>query len=439
VSIAERGSGLALRAVRTVSSSDLLDRLGLRDAAERVLYRGTRDGFRAVSTAGRTFNAAAKRARPARPATTRSDLFDLTPTDEQAMLQEAFGDFATEKLRPAALDADMKSAAPPELLAQAEELGLAMLGVPEELGGAVAERSAVTTVLAAEALAHGDMGLAVAALAPAGVATALTLWGDEHQQATYLPPFVEDERAPVAALALLEQRAAFDPFALTTRARSEGDDYVLSGLKTLVPRGAEAELLLVGAKLDDGRQGLFLVEPNEVEGVEARPAPAMGLRAAATADVRFIDVRLPASALVGGGDAEIFAECVQRARLAWCAVATGTARAVRDYVVPYVNERQTFGEPISHRQSVAFAVADIAIELEGMRLLTLRAAARADAGSPFAREVAVARDLCTRMGMKIGSDGVQLLGGHGYVREHPVERWYRDLRAVGVMEGALLV
>ena len=112
MSIAERGTGLALRAVRTVSSSDVLDRLGLRDRAERVLYRSTRDGFRAVSTAGRTFNAAAKRAKPARPATTRTDLFDLTPSDEQAMLQEAFGDFATEKLRPAALDADAKSSAP---------------------------------------------------------------------------------------------------------------------------------------------------------------------------------------------------------------------------------------------------------------------------------------------------------------------------------------
>ena len=112
---------------------------------------------------------------------------------------------------------------------------------------------------------------------------------------------------------------------------------------------------------------------------------------------------------------------------------------MRDYVVPYVNERTTFGEPISHRQSVAFAVADIAVELEGMRLVTLRAAARADAGDDFGREVALARQLCATRGMRIGSDGVGLLGGHGYVKEHPVERWYRDLRAVGVMEGALLV
>ena len=130
---------------------------------------------------------------------------------------------------------------------------------------------------------------------------------------------------------------------------------------------------------------------------------------------------------------------MQRARIAWCALTVGTAQAVLDYVIPYVNERTAFGEPISNRQAVAFTVSDIAIESDGMRLATYRAASRADQGKNFAREAALARRLCSAKGMQIGSDGVQLLGGHGYVKEHPVERWYRDLRAAGVMEGALLV
>jgi hypothetical protein len=125
--------------------------------------------------------------------------------------------------------------------------------------------------------------------------------------------------------------------------------------------------------------------------------------------------------------------------LAWCALATGTAHAVLDYVSEYVNDRRAFGEPISHRQSVAFAVANIAIELEGLRLATYRAAARLDAGEDAIREVALARSLAARHAMAIGSDGVQLLGGHGYVKDHPVERWYRDLRAAALMEGAVLV
>jgi alkylation response protein AidB-like acyl-CoA dehydrogenase len=120
-------------------------------------------------------------------------------------------------------------------------------------------------------------------------------------------------------------------------------------------------------------------------------------------------------------------------------MAVGTARAVLDHVIPYVNERHAFGEPISHRQAVAFTVADIATELEGMRMLTLRAAALADAGAPFGRAAALARALCAAQGRRIGSDGIQLLGGHGFVKEHPVERWYRDLAGAGQMEGALLV
>jgi len=125
--------------------------------------------------------------------------------------------------------------------------------------------------------------------------------------------------------------------------------------------------------------------------------------------------------------------------VAWAALAAGTAQAVLDYVIPYVNSREAFGEPISSRQSVAFAVADIAIELEGIRLAGYRAASRAEQGLPFGREATLARTLAGEHGMWIGSTGVQLLGGHGYVKEHPVERWYRDLRAAGLMEGAVLV
>jgi alkylation response protein AidB-like acyl-CoA dehydrogenase len=313
-----------------------------------------------------------------------------------------------------------------------------MLGVPEELGGAVSERSAVTTVLVAEALAEGDMGLATAILAPAAVSTALSLWGDADQQSTYRPAFVGDD-VPAAALALLEPRALFDPFALQTKARKTPEgDYVLDGVKSLVPGVAGAELFIVAADIEHRGPGLFLVESGTT-GILTEEEPAMGIRAAATGRLYLNDVTVPEGALLGGGAKEVYAECVQRARLAWCALSVGTAKAVLDHVIPYVNERQAFGEPISHRQAVAFAVSDIAIEFEGMRLATWRAASRADMGKSFGHETAIARRLCTTKGMEIGSQGVQLLGGHGYVKEYPVERWYRDLRATGVMEGALLV
>jgi alkylation response protein AidB-like acyl-CoA dehydrogenase len=440
MNVADRSMGLGLRALNQIAGSEVIDRLGLRKQAERLLFSTSRGGFRAAGAAGRTFAAATKLGRPARlPATSPAGLFDLTPTDEQQMLRDTFREFGQEELRPVAQKADAACAAPPELLAQAAELGLTMLGVPEELGGAVSERSAMTSVLVAESLALGDLGLAAAILAPAGVSTALSLWGDADQQSTYLPAFVGDD-VPAAALALLEPRPLFDPFALQTTARpaAGGGGYVLTGVKSLVPDVARAELFVVAAQLEGRGPALFIVESGTA-GVLTEPEPAMGVRAAATGRLHLEGVTVGAGALLGAADPQVYAECVHRARLAWCALSVGTAQAVLDHVIPYVNERQAFGEPISHRQAVAFTVSDIAIELEGMRLATWRAASRADMGKPFAKEAAIARRLCATKGMEIGSQGVQLLGGHGYVKEYPVERWYRDLRATGVMEGALLV
>jgi alkylation response protein AidB-like acyl-CoA dehydrogenase len=436
--IAERGMAVGLRALNRVAASGAIDRLGLRDPVTNLIHGATRTGARTAATAGRTFAAAQRLSRPARQPTARpSDLFDLTPSDEQALLRDSVREFGQQRLRPAALDADAACAAPGELLAQANELGLTMIGVPEELGGAVEQRSATTTVLMSEALAQGDMGLAVACLAPAAVSTAIGLWGDAQQQATYLPEFVGED-VPAAALALMEPQPLFNPFALRTRARGDGGGYVIDGIKSLVPRATDAEVFVVAAHLENDGPALFIVE-SKTPGVSVEPEPGMGVRAAGTGRLVLEDAQLPATALLGGADAGVYAECVALSRLAWCALAVGTGQAVLDYVTGYVKDRKAFGEPISHRQAVAFAVADIAIELDGLRLATYRAAARVDQGLPFGREVALARRLCAGRGMTIGSEGVQLLGGHGFVKEHPVERWYRDLRAAGMIEGGLLV
>jgi alkylation response protein AidB-like acyl-CoA dehydrogenase len=221
-----------------------------------------------------------------------------------------------------------------------------------------------------------------------------------------------------------------------TTAKRDGSAYVLNGEKTLVVGAASAELFLISAQLDGGKPSLFVVEAGVV-GLSVSPQPAMGLRAAALARVHLQNIRLPLSARMD--DKLDFAEFLAASRLAWCALAVGAGQAALDYVIPYCNDRKAFGEPISHRQAVAFMVANIGIEVEGMRLATRRAAARAAAGKSFVREAALARSLCGRHGMKIGSDAVQLLGGHGFTHEYPVERFYRDLRAMAVLEGAILV
>ncbi|MGE5408027.1 MAG: acyl-CoA dehydrogenase family protein [Syntrophothermus sp.] len=437
-SVAERGMGAGLRALTRLAGGDLLDRIRLRTGVERALFRSTKGGFRTATTASRTFRAAQRLRRPARQAAGRSKgLFDLTPDDEQQMFREAGRAFAEERIRPAAAQADADRATPPELLAQAGELGVNMLGIPVELGGVMPERSAVAAALIGEALAHGDMGTAYAALAPGAVATAIGRWGSAEQQATYLPAFAGED-APAAALAILEPRPLFNPLELETRARRDGDDWVLDGSKSLLARAAECELFVVAAKAEGTGPALFVVE-SATAGLAIEDEPAMGLRPAATGRLLIEGARLPGDALLGEGRRQDYLECVARARVAWCSLGVGTAQAVLDYVIPYVNERKAFGEAISNRQGVAFAVSDIGIETDGMRLATYRAASRADRGEDFGREAALARRLCAAKGMQIGSDGVQLLGGHGFVTEHPVERWYRDLRAAGVMEGALLV
>jgi alkylation response protein AidB-like acyl-CoA dehydrogenase len=430
--------GVGLAALNRLASAAAIDKLRLRKPIERAVFEGSKAGFRGVGVANRTFAAVQKRGKAERPGKAPGrELFDLTPTDEQKMIVDATREFAAEQLRPIAAQADADSEAPVELLKRVNaELGVTLVGIPEALGGMGSERSATTGALVAEALAHGDMGLAVACLAPAAVSNALVLWGDETQQATYLPSFVGDD-VPPAALAVLEPRPLFDPFQLDTTAQRTSGGYKLSGVKSLVPRAASAELFIVAAALE-GAPALFIVESG-TSGVLIEGEPAMGLRAASTARLVLEDVVVPTGALLQDGSAAVYADCIRLSRIGWAALACGTGKAVLDYVIPYVNERKAFGEPISHRQAVAFMVANIGIELEGARLTMLRAASRAEQGKPFAREAALARRLTAEYGMQIGSSGVQLLGGHGYVKEHPVERWYRDLRACGVMEGVVLV
>ena len=429
--------GLALAGLRRVAGSELVDRLGQRQRLERLVREGVRYGFGAATTAARTFARTTKSpGEPARQQTSDPRLFDLTPTDEQQMLVDLFGQLAGDVLRPAGRTADDACEASPEVLAQLAEVGLGQLGIPTELGGFVEERATVTSVLAASALAHGDPGITVAAMAPAAVANVLALYGDAGQQDRWLTPFVGEE-PPVAALAIAEPRPLFDPTQLRTTARREGGGYVLDGRKAMVARVGRAELFAVAAELE-GTPALFVVESGD-EGLTWEATPSMGLRAAAFGELRLRDVHVGADALLAGADRGVYGEVIARGRIGWSAIAIGAAQATLDLLVPYVKEREAFGEPIAHRQAVAFTVSDIAIELEGMKLATWRAAARADRGRPFTEPAALARQLVARHGMQIGSDGIQLLGGHGFVKEYPCERWYRDLRGAGQLDGVLAV
>ena len=429
--------GLAL--ITPIVGQEFLDRYNLRGPLNRGLKYGIKHAFSAAGASTRQF----KRIQGIGKAPTRlkaigADYFDLAPDEDQKMILETVNEFAEEILRPAARDADDAATYPPDLIAKAAELGITAINIPEDFDGIAAHRSAVTNALVAEALAYGDMGLALPILAPGGVASALTHWGSADQQASYLAEFAGDS-VPQACVAIAEPHALFDPTALKTTAVRTPSGYRLSGVKSLVPAAADAELFIIGAQLS-GKPALFIVE-SSTKGLSVTADPSMGIRAAALGQVELDNVSVPLNARLGedgAADAD-YSEAIALARLGWAALAVGTCHAVLDHVVPYVKERVAFGEPVAHRQAVAFMTANIAIELDGLRMITWRGASRAEQGLPFAREAALAKRLGTDKGMQIGLDGVQLLGGHGYTKEHPVERWYRDLRAIGVAEGVVVI
>ncbi len=439
----EQIAGAPLRALTRFGGSELAERLGLQKPVQRAIFQGTRAGAKAIST-GVSFARSARGSAPKDPSrlanASSGGLFDLTPTDEQQMMRDSMRRFADEVLRPGARAADDAAEPSAEILEQGHALGLAGLSVPESLGGMATERSAVTYALVAEELSRGDMGLATAILSPIAAVNAIVEWGTAEQQARYLPPFLGEAFVP-ASLAVLEPRPMFDPMRLRTGGvRADGGGWKLYGEKSLVPLATSAALLVIAAEVRGLGPRLFLVERGAA-GLTVEPEPAMGVRGAGFGRVKLDGVAVEADAMLGefasDGPGQL-GTLVDRARIAWGAMAVGTAQAVLDYVIPYCNDRKAFGEPISNRQGVAFPIADIAIELEGMRLLVLRAASRVDRGTSASREASLARLQCASKGWKIGSDGVQLLGGHGFIKEHPVERWYRDLRAIGVLEGALL-
>ncbi|QEY65262.1 acyl-CoA dehydrogenase [Metapseudomonas lalkuanensis] len=416
--------GRALAVLNRVAQAHWPDRLKLRKVFEKFLYGGVRAGFML----------AARRVRKVPRQSGADELFDLSLSDEQRMLVEMLEAFARQSLCPAAHDADARCAVPAALLNQGHELGLAHYGVGENLGGLAGERTILTNALMAEALAKGDLSLAAALLAPLSAANCIRRWASAEQQAAWLPAFVGEQPAPPMAIAVNEPAVLFDPGKLATRARRKGSSFVLTGEKCLVPGALDASRLIVAAETGSG-PALFLVEAGS-KGLDLRPEPAMGLKACGTARIRLKGVKVPAANRLAAVDFD-YRSFLDLGHLAWCALALGTAQAALDYVIGYCNERTAFGEPISHRQGVAFMVADIAIELDAMRLMVWRACARADRGEAFGREAYLARLLCAEKAMKIGTDTVQLLGGHGFTQEHPAERWYRDLRAVALMSGGL--
>lgn len=423
-----KAQGFGLSLLTKIAGSEVLDQLKLRKFVEKSLYQSSKAGFKTLSQSQKAFKFN-KNLHKQRLANQSKSLFDLSLTSEQQITCDAIDKFAAEVLSPLAHRADQEEKFPAELLQYSADLGLNLYALPEALGGAASEKNIISNILIAERLAQGDFSLTAGLLSTFSVINALSQWGSEAVQAKYLSSFAEDAEIQ-ASFAVLEASAAFNPFQLKTRAIERQGKYAISGEKTLVILGESADLLLVSAELN-GQPDVFAVTRDS--SISLRKTPAMGLKAAETVTLHFNNT--PAERL--GDDDFSYTAFVDLGNLMWCAMAAGTCETVKKYCIQYANERTAFGEPISHRQSIAFMIADMAIEIEAMRMLVLNTASLAETGQPFHREAYLARLLCAEKSMKIGTDGVQILGGHGFTKEHPVERWYRDLRATAIMHSGL--
>jgi alkylation response protein AidB-like acyl-CoA dehydrogenase len=363
-------------------------------------------------------------------------MFGFEPSDEQKTLVESVRRFAARVLRARAREADERAELPSDLLAAGSELALVPASLPEAYGG-FGERSALTGALFAEELAWGDVSAAIALLAPALVALPVLLAGTEAQKKEVLPAFCGEDYVAGAA-ALLEPRHDFDPWRLGTRATRLDGAYLLEGVKCNVPQAAMAEWTLVYAALE-GRTQAFLVKKG-TPGLEVGAREAnMGLRAAPLHQVTLRHCRVGAAMRLGGDAGADLAPLIDSARVALAALAVGQARAAYEYALDYAKSRTAFGEAIAQRQAIAFMLAEMATEIEAARLLVWEAAWTLDQRRPATREACLAKTFADDMVLQVTDRAVQVLGGHGYIRDHPVERWLRNGRGFAVMEGLAMV
>ncbi len=352
--------------------------------------------------------------------------------EEQRMLTDAIGRFARERVRRVHRDAEEEKLIPHEVIGGGWELGLLTSSLPEAYGG-FGDYAAVTQVLALEELGWGDLSIALAILTPNLVAIPLMLAGSEAQKEAYLPLFAEMAPPQVTA-ALVEPRLQFDPRHLETTAERQGNEYVLNGAKAMVPLAGDATLFLVYAQEGEGVQA-FLV-PRETPGLTVREGEQlMGLRALPTARLELTDCRVPASARLGEDAGSDFDLLLNHSRIAQAALAVGMARGAFEYARDYAKTRQQFGEPIAHRQSIAFMLAEMAIDVDAARLLAWEAAWLMDQGQDALQATAVMKHYVDDMVLRVCDQALQVLGGYGYIREYPVELWLRNARGFVNFDG----
>jgi len=361
-------------------------------------------------------------------------------TDEQLAIQELCREFAAREIRPIALAVDEADTEVPWVLwRKAAELGLTSFMLPEEYGGA-GMTDCLTSCVVQEELSHGCSGIGNLITSNGFFAEPVLVLGSEEQKRRWLEPLAGDD-PPMTALATTEPQSGSDAASIRTRARRVDGGYALSGQKAWISNAGVAAFYVVFATVDPGRgyRGItaFLVDANDAGLSCGPPIRKMGQRAIPNAEL-FLDEVFVAEDRRLGAEGDGFSGLMQtfdRSRVTLAASATGLARAALEYAVAYARERVQFGKPIAEHQAVAFRLADMALRVDASRLLTWRAAQMLDRGERASTEAAMAKLHASETAMWCTWAAVQTLGGWGYSREYPVEKWMRDAKLEEIEEG----
>ncbi|GAB4330212.1 MAG: acyl-CoA dehydrogenase family protein [Phototrophicales bacterium] len=363
-------------------------------------------------------------------------MVSFTPTEDQQLLIETIRRFAENDVRPTAHEHDEASEPNPDALKVGWQMGLIPSALPEELGG-FGEMSAVTGALALEELAFGELATAMHLMTPALFAYPVTLFGTAEQREKLLPMFLEEDFAPATA-ALLEPGISFDPYSLKTTASPTEQGFVLNGVKAYVPLADSATHILVYARnTETGNQEAFIVSRDQVE-IEHREM-LMGIRALPTYRLKLQDVTVRADARLGGAVGINYQLILDRSNVALAALAVGVARAAYEYAKEYAKQRVQFGKPIAQNQAIAFMLAEMAIEVDATRLMVWEAAWKLDQGEDASKDAYLTRQYANKMVLMVTDSGVQTLGGYGFIREYPAERWLRNGRGFPTFDGLAIV
>jgi len=364
-------------------------------------------------------------------------MISFSPSEEQQMIINMVRGFATDRLRKVYRESDENGEVPADVVDTAWEFGFISTSIPEEFQGLGEERSTLAGTLIAEELAWGDLSIAMHALCPSLVVLPIVENGTEEQKSSYLPGFCGD-RFKTATAALLEPRFGFDSAELSTVAMPDNGDYVLNGKKCYVPLAADADLILVYASEGGQTQG-FIVEKG-IAGLEVTEREKnMGIKALATYEVSLDECRVPKGNRLGGEVGCDFGRIMNCSRVALAAMAVGVARGAFEYARDYAKDRTAFGEPIASRQAIAFMLAEMAIEVDAVRLMTWEAAWKLDHGEDATKEASLLKSYADDMVLMVTDRAVQILGGHGYIRDHPVELWLRNGRGFATFDGMAMV